>query len=68
MTIQNQIKLIDRNALPIESSDSLSQALDRCREAGVQYKQLNEQTYSVYGWTFGDDGKGFYFFRNYNES
>uniref|UniRef100_A0AAU6W066 Uncharacterized protein n=1 Tax=Pseudomonas phage Pavpe01 TaxID=3138545 RepID=A0AAU6W066_9VIRU len=67
MTIQNQTKLIDRNGAPLERSDTLPQALDALRAESVQYKQLDDTTYSVYGWTFGIDGKGFYFYRNYNE-
>lgn len=68
MTVQNQAKLIARNGEPLESSDTLSEALEKFEKRGTLVRKLDDQTHAVYGWTFGNDGKGFYYYRNYNQT
>ena len=68
MSVQNQSKRIERNGESLQSSDTLSEALTKFQERGTLVRKLDEQTHTVYGWTFGNDDKGYYFYRNYNQA
>lgn len=67
MSIQNQTKLIDRNGDVLSAATSLQSAIDAMAEKGYAVTRIDDRTYNAYGWTFGEDGKGYYLFRNYNE-
>lgn len=68
MTVQRQAERIAKNGSHLESAKTLKQALDNLSEAGLSCQLLDERTYTIYGWTFGNDDKGYYFYRNYNQT
>ncbi|AXC34290.1 hypothetical protein Shy_CDS0044 [Escherichia phage Shy] len=68
MTVQRHNDRIAKNGSHLESAKTLKQALDNLKAAGLKSEQLDERTHSIYGWTFGNDDKGYYFYRNYNQA
>lgn len=67
MSIQNQTKLIDRNEAVLSVATSLKGAVDAMAEKGYAVTRITDRLYNAYGWTFGEDEKGYFLFRNYNE-
>jgi len=64
MTARKQNDLIDRNGAVFDSDpSSVQQVIDECDRLGVSYRKIDDKTYRMYGWEFGNDWTGFYFFR-----
>jgi hypothetical protein len=58
---------IEKNYEYINSARDLAEALATLSAEGLKPKQSGDNTYSIYGWMFGEDDEGYFFYRTFNQ-
>lgn len=61
MSIQKQKMRIYRNELILSQCKTLDEALDKFSQKRIT--KIDDALYDVYGWRFGENKNGFYFYR-----
>lgn len=67
MSLTKQKRIITRNGLAVQKVDNLQDALANCKRMKLNPKHIVDEHYTIYGWAFGNDDYGYYFYRLHDE-